>query len=164
LIKAVILDLDGTLVHLPINYDKLFHEFSKLMKIENLRPLAKTILKLDEETKKKVFDVWDKAELEALPNMKVNDEGIILYNKFSKKPKALVTMQGKTLVKSLLEHLALSFDFIITRENCLDRTKQLKVATDRLKIPTQNILFIGNTDDDLRAAKITGCQFLRVGK
>lgn len=164
MIEAVIFDLDGTLVHLPINYKKLFEEFSKIMKTVNVHPLTKTIPKLDEKTKKKLFKVWHKAELEALANMTVNDDGIVLYKKFLDKPKVLVTMQGKALVQKVLESLGLSFNFVITREHCLDRAEQLKIAAEKLRTPVQNILFIGNIDDDFLAAKTVGCQFLRVGK
>lgn len=162
MIEAVIFDLDGTLIRLPVDYERLFQEFSKIMNTVNARPLTKTISRLDEETKKKVFEVWDEAELAALVGMTVNDEGIALYKKFPEKPKALVTMQGKALVRTVLERLGLSFNLVITREHCLDRAEQLKIAAEKLKTPFQNILFIGNTDDDSLTAKMVRCKFLRV--
>lgn len=162
MIKAVIFDLDDTLIHLPIDYEKLFREFSKIMKTADVRPLTKSISKLDEKTKKKVFEVWDNAELAALADMKVNDEGFALYKKFSEKPRALVTMQGKALVQIVLERLGLSFNFVVTREYCLSRVEQLKIAAEKLGVPFQNVLFVGNIDDDFLAAKKVGCQFLRV--
>jgi HAD superfamily hydrolase (TIGR01549 family) len=162
LIKAVVFDLDGTLIHLPIDYERLFREFSRIMKTTDMRPLAKTIAKLDEKAKKQIFEVWDDAELAALTDMMVNDQGRALYKKFSKKPKALVTLQGRTLVKNVLERLNLSFNFVVTREDCLSRVEQLKIAAEKLEAPFQNILFVGNTNDDFLAAKKVGCQFLRV--
>jgi HAD superfamily hydrolase (TIGR01549 family) len=164
LIEAVIFDLDGTLIHLPIDYQKLFEEFSKIIKMPNVRPLTKVIAQLDEEAKKKVFDVWNRTELEASANIKVKDEGIAYYQKFSEKQKALVTMQGKPLVQIVLKRLGLYFNFIITREDSLNRIEQLKIAAEKLKTPAQNILFIGNTSEDMLAAEIVGCQFLRVGE
>lgn len=162
MIKAVVFDLDGTLIHLPIDYERLFREFSRIMKTTDMRPLAKTIAKLDEKAKKQIFEVWDDAELGALTDMTVDDEGRALYKKFSKKPKALVTLQGRTLVKNVLERLNLSFNFVVTREDCLSRVEQLKIAAEKLEAPFQNILFVGNTNDDFVAAKKVGCQFLRV--
>jgi len=164
LIKAVIFDLDGTLIHLPIDYERLFREFSKIVKIADVRPLAKTISKLDEKAKKKLFEVWDNAELAALTDATVNDEGIALYKKFSGKPKALVTMQGKALVQNILKRLGLSFNFVVTREHCLNRVEQLKIAAEKLRAPLRNILFIGNTDDDFLTAEKVGCGFLRVAE
>jgi HAD superfamily hydrolase (TIGR01549 family) len=162
LIEAVIFDLDGTLIHLPIDYEKLFQEIGKITKMSNVRPLTKVVAKLDEETKRKVFDIWDKIEMEALVNMKVNQEGITYYKKFLEKQKALVTMQGKPLVQIVLKRLGLSFNLVITREDSLSRVEQLKIAAETLAIQMQNILFIGNTNEDMLAAKTVGCQFMRV--
>jgi HAD superfamily hydrolase (TIGR01549 family) len=164
LIEAVIFDLDGTLIHLPIDYEKLFQEISKITKMPNVRPLMKTISQLDEKTKKKVFNVWNKIEIEALANMKVNDEGIAHYKKFLEKQKALVTMQGKPLVQIALKRLGLSFNFVITREDSLNRAEQLKIAVKKLGTQVQKILFIGNTNEDMLVAETVGCQFLGVGE
>jgi HAD superfamily hydrolase (TIGR01549 family) len=162
LIEAVIFDLDGTLIHLPIDYEKLFQEIGKITKMSNVRPLTKVVAKLDEETKRKVFDIWNKIEMEALANMKLNSEGIASYKKFLEKRKALATMQGKPLVQIVLKRLGLSFNLVITREDSLSRVEQLKIAAEKLGIQTQNILFIGNTNEDILAAKTVGCQFMRV--
>jgi len=161
LIKAVIFDLDGTLIHLPIDYERLFQEFRKIMKTTDIHPLAKKISKLDEKTKNKIFEVWGKAELAASANITVKDEGIAIYKKFSEKPRALVTLQGKALVQFVLEHLGLSFNFVVTREHCLNRVEQLKIISEKLGVSSKNILFVGNTDDDFLAAKKVGCKFLR---
>ena len=164
MIKAVVFDLDGTLIHLPIDYERLFREFGRIMKTTEMRPLAKTIAKLNEKAKKEIFEVWDDAELAASANVTVNNEGFALYKKFSEKRKALVTLQGKTLVKNVRERLGLSFDFVVTREHCLNRIEQLRIAAKKLRIPFQNITFVGNTDDDFLAAKKVGCRFLRVAE
>jgi len=162
LIEAVIFDLDGTLIQLPIDYEKLFQRFRKIIKVSNLHPLADTVSKLDDKKRKEVFEVWDKAELAALAKMAINDEGIEIYKRFQQKPKALVTMQGKALVKAALERLELSFNAIFTREDSLSRVEQLKNAAQKLGTRIQNVLFVGNTENDFLAAKKVNCQFLRV--
>ena len=162
--KAVIFDLDGTLINLPIDYDRLFQELSKIMKTKNVHPITTTVARLDEKTKKKAFEIWESIELDALERMTVNDEGMNLYRRFSDKPKALVTMQGKTLTQNAFESLGISFDCVITREDSLSRKEQLRIAADGLKNPLKDTLFIGNTDEDANSAKETGCQFLRVGE
>ncbi|MCK4439992.1 HAD family hydrolase [Candidatus Bathyarchaeota archaeon] len=162
MIKAVIFDLDGTLIHLPIKYERLFREFNEIMKTTDIRPLAQKISELDGKTKKEIFEVWEKAELAASANATVKDGGIAIYKKFSEKPKALVTLQGKALVQIVLERLDLSFNFVVTREHCLNRVDQLKIAEEKLRASFKNILFVGNTDGDFLAAKKVGCKFLRV--
>ena len=164
MIEAVIFDLDGTLIYLPIDYKKLFQRFSEIMKTSDIHPLTEKILELDKETRKRIFEVWSNVELEALRDITVNKDGMVLYRKFLEKPKALVTMQGEMLVKNVLKCLDLSFNFVITRERCLDRVQQLKMAAKKLKVSFPNLLFIGNTENDFLSAKKVGCQFLRVGK
>lgn len=161
MIEAVIFDLDGTLIHLPIDYEELFREFKKIMQVEHIHPLVDAFSKLDKNTRRQVFRVWDNAELAASAKMTVNEEGVKIYKKFAQKPKALVTLQGRTLVKTILAQLGLPFDVIITREDSLNRTEQLKNAAKRLKIQFQSILFVGNTKNDSLAAEKVGCQFLR---
>ena len=160
--EAVIFDLDGTLINLPIDYEKLFEEFSETAKIDDAHPITKIISKLDEKTKKKIFKIWDKTEASAWKEGTIKREGMTLYKKFSKEPKALVTMQGKTLVQSIIESLKLSFDVVVTREDSLDRTEQLKIAARKLGVSLRDILFIGNTEGDSVAAKNLECGFLRV--
>lgn len=163
MIDAAVFDLDGTLVNLPIDYEELFQEFSRIMKKEDIHPVTETISRLDGETREKIFAVWSKAENAALKGMTINDEGMALYKRHLTKPKALVTMQGRELVLRILKSLDLSFDLIVTREDSLDRVNQLRTAAQSLKVRFQNLLFIGNTEGDLLAAEKVKCQFQRVG-
>jgi len=164
LIKAVIFDLDGTLINLPINYGKLEKDFGRILKTKNLRPLAETVANLNDEKRRQVFKVWDEAEKAAFANFTIKEEGMSLYTRFSEQPKALVTLQGKLLVVMVLEKLGLAFNPVLTRESSLDRTRQIEEAIQRLGISCKDVLFVGNTDDDFHAAKKVGCQFLRVGR
>jgi phosphoglycolate phosphatase-like HAD superfamily hydrolase len=161
-IEAVIFDLDDTLIHLPLDYDGLFQEFSKIMKTKNVRPLTKTVSKLDGKIKKEILDIWDRAELAVLSKITRVKEGIAVYNKFSKKPKVLVTMQGKALVNQILERFDLTFTAVLTREDSLDRVKQLRTAAQTLGVRLENVLFVGNGEGDQVAAEEVGCQFLKV--
>ena len=163
MIEAVIFDLDGTLITLPLDYEgELLPQFSKVTGIENMHPLTEKISTLDLKKKEKVFEIWNEAEQKALEKMTVNSKGKALYNTHLDKPKALVTLQGKTVVKNILKNLDLHFDFLVTRENSLHRTEQLQIALKKLHKPTENVLFIGNTAGDSAAAKAVGCQFLGV--
>jgi HAD superfamily hydrolase (TIGR01549 family) len=162
LIEAVIFDLDGTLVQLPIDYERLFLEFGRIMKTGRVRPLTKTIPQLDDKTRENVFEAWEKAERGALANLTVKNEGMAIYKKFSGTPKALVTMQGKTVTCSIIKNLSLSFNFVISREHSLNRLEQLEVVLVKLGVSPKNVLFVGDTEEDSHAAKKAGCQFKRV--
>jgi len=161
-IEAVIFDLDGTLIHLPVDYERLIQQFQKVAQAESFHPLLESVSNLDEVANGKVFEIWDLAELAALAGMTVNQEGMKLYGFFSTKPKALVTMQGKAVVKAILEKLGLAFDVVLTREDSLNRAEQLKLAAQKLDARFENVLFVGNSENDVLAAKQVTCSFQRI--
>jgi phosphoglycolate phosphatase-like HAD superfamily hydrolase len=162
MIEAVVFDLDGTLVNLPINYEELVGEFKEIMHMENVRPLVDTVSRVDDETRKKVFRAWDKAELAVSAKITVNDEGVKVYREYAEKPKALVTLQGRKVVDAVVTRFGLAFDVVVTRENSLFRAEQLRTAAEKLGVQMENVLFAGNADGDAVAAEKVGCQFLRV--
>jgi phosphoglycolate phosphatase-like HAD superfamily hydrolase len=162
LIEAVIFDLDGTLINLPLNYDELTEEFSRIAPTSNFHPLVPAIAKLDETTKERVFEAWDRAELATAGEITLVGEGKAIYDEFAAKPKALVTLQGRALVDTILESLGLSFDCVATREDSLNRATQLKFAAQKLRRSTGSILFVGNTPNDRQAARQVGCQYREV--
>jgi phosphoglycolate phosphatase-like HAD superfamily hydrolase len=161
-VEATIFDLDGTLVCLPIDYDALFDTFRKIMNTNDVRPIVDKVSKLDSQTRLNVFAAWDEAELAVAKDSTVCKEGSILYHKYLKKPKALVTLQGRKAVAQILRCFHFSFDVVVTREDSLFRADQLKLAISKLKVAEANILFVGNTDGDSEAAKTVGCNFQMV--
>ena len=162
MIEAVIFDLDGTLVHLPVNYERLIQEFEKVAHAESFHPLLEAVSKLDEVARGQVFKIWDLAELTASAGMTVNQQGMRVYSFFATKPKALVTMQGKAVVNAILEKLGLTFDVILTREDSLNRAEQLKLAAEKLDASFGDVLFVGNSENDALAAKQVMCSFQKV--
>ncbi len=163
MIDAVVFDLDGTLFHVPIDYERLFEEFKKILQVENVRPLIYTISKTSEKNKKLVFVAWEKAERLAFEKISINKSGIAIYRMYKDKPKALVTLQGQVLVNAILRKYDLSFAAVITREDDLFRENQLTKAAERLNVEIQNLLFVGNTEGDAAASKKLNCQFQKVG-
>jgi len=110
----------------------------------------------------KAFEIWNNEELRALPKMTTNEKGMTLYNTYSNKPLALVTLQGKQTTNIILRKLKLRFQFVITRENSLDRTEQIKMSIKKLKANPRKVLIIGDRESDATAAQEVGCQFLRI--
>lgn len=164
MIEAVVFDLDGTLLDLRIEYEWLFKEVAQIMTRENVRPLLTTIAEASDEQKREIFERWNRLELAALPKATAIAEGMTEYGKFSQKPRALVTMQGRALAKAVLERFGLSFSVTITREDSIDRINQLQTAIQELDVSSEKLLFIGNEDHDEKAAKEVGCRFRRIGK
>jgi len=161
--SAFIFDLDGTLVDIPINYWAMFADFKQIMGVEEVRPILETVAKItDAQTRKRVFDTWERYELAVLQKTIVHEEGIRIYRAHEDEPKALVTMQGKKTTKLIIDKFKLSFNAVITREDSFSRTEQLKTAIEKLNVPLRDILFVGNMDNDEKAAKEVGCPFRRI--
>ena len=160
--KAVVFDLDGTIVCLPINWELLFEEFKRIMKVDTVRPIVDTVARVDGKTQLEVFAIWDKAELAVAKRVTFCQEGAKLYRENLGKTKALVTLQGRKVVDVILKEFSLNFDVVITREDSLFRPEQLMMASEKLDVPLRDLLFIGNADSDEAAAQKVGCQFKRV--
>jgi phosphoglycolate phosphatase-like HAD superfamily hydrolase len=132
------------------------------MHVNAVRPLVDTLARIDGKTRQEVFAVWDKAELSVARSSTVCNQGSLLYNQFKNKPNALVTLQGKKTVDVICESFGFQFDVIVTREDSIFRSEQLKMAIQKLEASVSDVLFVGNADTDEAAAKAVGCQFRRV--
>jgi len=159
-----VFDLDGTLLCLPINWEQLFAEFKRIMHVDTIRPLVDTVSRLNDKTRREVFDTWDQAELAVFERVTPCGQGMQIYHEAEtrSKPKALVTLQGKRIVEILTERFHLKFDAIVTREDSLFRANQLQNALDKLKVPPKEALFVGNAENDAAAAQKIGCMFQKV--
>ena len=80
MIKGIIFDLDGTLIKLPINYQKIFERLKILFNTKDeFKPLIPTIIELSKNKQniiERAFNIISKEEIIASKNFQVMDNAI----------------------------------------------------------------------------------------
>jgi len=165
MIKGIIFDLDGTLVRLPIKYDKIFIKLQNLFDTQDeFKPLIQTIIKKannDSKIIEKAFNIICEEEVVAANNFKVIDGSIDILNYFKNKNYSLclVTMQCMKAAKIVLDKMQISelFSSIITRDTSSERSIQIKKSVNVLSLFPAEVMVVGDRIHDVVSAKQVGC-------
>ena len=172
MIKGIIFDLDGTLVHLPIRYEIIFEKLRNLFDTkEEFKPLITTILTKannDVNLVQQAFDLICDEETNAANNFEIIDNAIEILDHFKNEnfSLGLVTMQCKKAAKLVLDSMNISnhFSSIITRDDSHERTIQIKKSVEFLSLSPQEIVVIGDRIHDVNSAKQIGCSAILSNK
>jgi len=164
--NLIIFDLDGTLVRLPIDYEalrlRLYESFNDPLVFDSI---YKFLISLDRKRRQEAFRIMDEFELGSVNKMYVDPtihEGFKLIRSYTK---ALVTLQGLKPAMLVLEKIGIKeeFSIVVTREFSLNRVEQIKYVMDKLGAEDERTIFIGDTENDLMAAKTLGILPIIVG-
>ena len=172
MIKGIIFDLDGTLVRLPIKYDKIFTKLQNLFDTQDeFRPLIPTIIKKannDSKLVEKAFNIICEEEVIAATNFKAIDDSVNIINYFKSKNYSLclVTMQCMNAAKIILDKMQILelFSSIVTRDILHERHLQIKKSIDVLPLSTNEIIMVGDRINDVKSAKQVGCPVILFNK
>ena len=172
MIKGIIFDLDGTLVRLPIKYDKIFTKLQNLFDTQDeFRPLIPTIIKKANNDPKliaKAFNIICEEEVIAANNFKAIDDSVNIINYFKSKNYSLclVTMQCMNAAKIILDKMQILelFSSIVTRDVLHERHLQIKKSIDVLSLSTNEIIMVGDRINDVKSAKQVGCPVILFNK
>ena len=172
MIKGIIFDLDGTLVRLPIQYDKIFKKLQNLFDTnDEFKPLIPTIIeksKNDPKIIEKAFKIICEEETFATNNFEIIDDAINTLNYFKKNNYSvcLVTMQCFNAAKIILDKMQVSelFSSIVTRNLFHERHIQIKKSIESLSFSTNEILMVGDRINDVRSAQQVGCPVILFNK
>jgi len=172
MIKGIIFDLDGTLVHLPIRYEIIFEKLRNLFDTKDeFKPLIPTILTKannDMNLVQQAFDLICDEETIAANNFEVIENAIEILDHFKNEnfSLGLVTMQCKKAAKLILDSMNISnyFSCILTRDDSYERTIQIKKSVEFLSLSPQEIVVIGDRIHDINSAKQIGCSAILSNK
>jgi HAD superfamily hydrolase (TIGR01549 family) len=163
-LKAIIFDLDGTLIRLPINYPRLLQRLQDLFGTkEELKPLMPSITRFagtNDLLQKKAFEIMSEEESLAINNFEIIEgaQEILMHFKTQKFILGLVTMQGRQITEKILQKLAPSiFESIITRDESIDRLEQIQKTIQHNRLEPNQIVMIGDRIHDAECAKKAYC-------
>jgi len=173
-IKAVIFDIDGTLIKLPINWDEVRSKVRKLLNTSHpLRPLATSIPEVvgdNLELLNRVFKVIEYEELKAIEKYDFSTKANVrkLFKCISSKgiKIGIVTLQGMKPATKILEKLDVKqyVSVLVTREFSVYRKEQLLAAINTLNVKPSEVVFVADSPWDEDAGKTIGCFTVIVGK
>lgn len=154
-LKAVIFDLDGTVVDSPYDWDKIRSE----LKTEG-KPILTFLRELSEPEKSEKWKVLEKYEAEASQKavLKKGIRVLLLFLREKGVKRFLVTNNSKKNVDFLLNKFHLDFDSVLARESGLWKPSGAPFAEvlTRSGIRREDCCVVGDSHFDIKAAEETG--------
>jgi HAD superfamily hydrolase (TIGR01509 family) len=154
-LKCLIFDLDGTIVDVPYDWDKIKAE----LKTQG-RPILHYLHNLTEPEKSEKWKILEKYEDEATRKAELKQGMHELLDLLSKNgiKKVVVTNNSRKNVVYLLSKFQLSFDYVISRESGLWKPSGapfLKVMK-KLGLKREECSVVGDSHFDVKAANEAG--------
>lgn len=176
-VKAVLFDLDGTLLSLPINYDELRkrlrehaskfnlnYEFRRI--IDDIEEASRT---LGERFRRDCYEIVELYECEAALKPVPEEGARELLEKLKKSglKVGVVSRNSKKCVTLSLERLGMAghVDVIVGREDAKPKPSPdpLLHALKTLGVRAEETAFVGDHPYDLAAATAAGVRFIALG-
>src|SRR5712692_10289838 len=163
--------MDGTLISLPVEWDKVRSDLRKLTKSSlEFDPFfldVQTIVAKDPALFAPMMKTIDDHESRAVPGAKLEPGAREALSALSRRAKlSLVTMQGRAASRSILDRLEIGefFESSFTREDSMDRVTQLGMALNSVGASKHRAFFVGDRVNDLKAARVVGVRFVMIRK
>uniref|UniRef100_A0A7C5TGM8 HAD family hydrolase n=1 Tax=Ignisphaera aggregans TaxID=334771 RepID=A0A7C5TGM8_9CREN len=153
-IETIIFDIDGTLVLLPINWDRITSEIRRVSN-GNAKSFLGFLAKYhNSEQFWYIHRILEEEEIRAVNNMMILDDLSNIKSFCNVKKIGFVTMQSRRAAEEIVRRLELDkcLDILVTREYAATRAMQLSIAINKLGVEPRNTLFIGDKIADAIAS------------
>ena len=156
-IKGILFDLDGTIVDVPYDWDRIREELDT-----GGRPILSYISQLPEPLRKRKWEMLEGFEAEATEEAVLKPGiGVLMEAVLSSGVKtALISNNSRKNVDILLERFGLRFDLVMARETGLWKPSgaPFRFALSELGLRSDEACVIGDSRFDILAAKDAGIQ------
>ncbi|MFB0566261.1 MAG: HAD family hydrolase [Candidatus Aminicenantaceae bacterium] len=154
-LKAVIFDLDGTIVDAPYNWSRIKEE----LETDGV-PILSFLAGLEEPEKSKKWKLLEKYEKNATEKAVLKRGISELLTALTERgiKKALVTNNSRKNVYFLLKKFKLQFDCVITRESGLWKPSPAPflAVLKKMEIKREECCVVGDSHFDIKAAERAG--------
>lgn len=164
-IRYAILDFDGTLYHLDIDYNKLREELKSYLKTD--RPLVplidciKKIVRGDDELDG-AFEIIDRYEIKGFENGHIIQGTIELLHFFKKRDIKyfIMTRNGKKVVKTFFDKYKIDMPLEIASRDNIKNLKpdpeHINYILDKFRLNKEECIIIGDSNHDANIGNISG--------
>ncbi|HME18935.1 MAG TPA: HAD-IA family hydrolase [Nitrososphaerales archaeon] len=168
--SAFVFDFDGTLFDLPVDWKAVRRDLYALtgvrMEEVSIFTVIEKLTSTDAPLRARLFVAIDAHESPAAERATPIAGALDLISRLAAESRvALITMQGKAACTRVLDRYEItdSFRLILTREDSLERSEQLRAAFRALGTRPSQGLFVGDKMSDLAAGKEVGAEVALVG-
>ena len=170
-IKAVISDLDGTLVDTNIDWENLRARVRELLGTNHpLKPLGPSIphVAKSHDDVLKAFKIIEEEELRSTQQISY-DPSLINTIKVIKAlgiKFAIVTLRSKSSAEIIIKKLGIQdyVDILVTRDQSPDRATQVRIVLKALNVKPHEVIFVGDTEYDLNSCMKLGIKTIIICK
>ncbi|MEM4827656.1 MAG: HAD family hydrolase [Desulfurococcaceae archaeon] len=166
---VVVLDVDGTLIPILVDFEKLRSDVRRLLGVDHpLRPLGESLarLQVSDEAKRRAWELIEREEELSLSRLNPSDLGEnLLFLELLRSMGAdvyFVTMRSSKTARMLFSKLGVNIDEskVVTRDLSSFRVEQLRAIVERAG--GRRVVFLGDTIYDEEAARAVGVDFIMV--
>jgi len=168
-VRALVLDIDGTLVKPDIDWVYVRRRLSELGIDVPHRPVAEILARVatrDPRLAKNIESEIVNIERRSAEKIRQDPELQDLLSRFKRRGVriAVVTLRGRETAVKVLESLGIRdlVDFLVTREDSYDRKTQLRMVLRALSAEPSQTYFLGDTLWDLEAGRDVGVNVLLI--